>query len=95
MTKIVHSTRIPNNIRRIRQSRHLIIKEVAILMGLKSAAHISHWEKGRKLPSLVNYLRLAAVLRIQPEFLFRELYNQIRGEVQDLKNKYNIHEKYD
>ncbi|SYZ71919.1 hypothetical protein TRIP_C20034 [Candidatus Zixiibacteriota bacterium] len=95
MAKIVHSTEIPNDIRHVRKSRHLVIKEVAKLMGQKSASHIAHWEKGRKLPSLINLFKLAAVLGIQPQFLFQNLYREIRKEIHDAKVKYDIFEQYD
>ncbi|MFA6587593.1 MAG: helix-turn-helix transcriptional regulator [Patescibacteria group bacterium] len=95
MSKIALSPRFPNDIRRIRRSRHLRLKDVAILMGQKSVAHISHWEKGRKIPSLTNLFKLAAILGIQPEFLFLELYRQIRKDVHELNQNHNIFERYD
>ena len=94
MAKIARSKGLSNDLRRIRHSRHLIIEEVAILMGQKSVSHIAHWEKGRKLPSLKNLFKLAAILGVPPQFLFQDLYNEIRKEIHKAKLKHNIFEEY-
>lgn len=95
MSKKTDPPECPNAIRRYRKMRHFKLKEVALLMGLKSASHISHWEKGRKLPSLINCFKLAAVIKCTPDILFNELYKQIQSEIHRRKVKYNVFEKYD
>lgn len=95
MSKKIEPPKYPNAIRQYRRKRHFKLREVALLMGLKSASHISHWEKGRKLPSLVNCFKLAAVIKCAPEVLFSDLHRQIQSEIHRRKVKYNIFEKYD
>jgi len=88
-------SRVPNLIRLYRRKRHFKLKDIALLMNQKSSAHISHWEKGRKLPSLLNCLRLSAILKCPVEILFFELFNSVRKEVLELKKRYNLFETYD
>ena len=52
---------VPNSLRRERKRRHFKLKEVALLTGAKSSSNLSHLESGRKLPTLVTTLKLAAV----------------------------------
>jgi transcriptional regulator with XRE-family HTH domain len=84
-----------NDIRLYRHKRHFRIKDVAKLIGITSSAHVAHWEKGRKRPSLVNCLKLAAVLKTTPDVLFSDLFKQIRTEIYQRKVKFNLFEKYD
>lgn len=70
-----------NNIWKYRMRAGLSQKRVAILMGLKSASHVSDWEKGVKLPSLANAFKLAYVLNILPLELFCDLARAMQQEV--------------
>ena len=45
---------IPNSIKRYRKARGLQQKDVAKVLGLKSASMISRWEKGLCLPNTKN-----------------------------------------
>jgi len=81
MPKNLLSVRPPNQVRRYRKKKNLRIKDVAKLMELSSPSHVSHWEKGRKLPNLTNALKLAAITGCTVEILFLELYNKIRHDV--------------
>lgn len=56
-------------------------KQVAFLMGMKSMAHVSHYECGMKLPGLKNALKLEVILSVPVSFIFAGLYSQIRREV--------------
>ena len=71
----------PNQIRRYRRKRHLRLRDVAYKLELSGAAHISHWEKGRKLPNLENALKLSAIIQCPVEILFFDLFNNIRNEI--------------
>lgn len=62
-----------NNIWKYRTRAGLSQKDVADLMGLKSASHISDWEQGVKQPSLTNTFLLAYALNIMPLELFSDL----------------------
>jgi len=56
-------------------------KQVACLMGLKSVAHISHYERGLKLPGLENAIKLEVILSVPVSFLFPQLTSRIRKEI--------------
>ena len=64
-------------------------------MDKRSSAHISHYEKGRKLPSLRNALYLSAVIGCPVEVLFSQLFNQIRKEVFERQLEHKIFRKYE
>ncbi|MCC6962525.1 MAG: helix-turn-helix transcriptional regulator [candidate division Zixibacteria bacterium] len=54
---------------------------MAKLAGLRTPSHLSHWEKGRKVPNLENALRLSAIIQCPVEILFYDLFNAIRHDV--------------
>ena len=98
MSKTKTKTKVtakPNLIRLYRRKRHFKLKDIALLMNQKSSAHISHWEKGRKMPNLINALKLSAILKCPVEILFSDLFNSIRNEVFELKKRHNLYERYD
>lgn len=72
---------LSNQIRRYRRMRNLRLREVSALVGLTSPSHVSHWEKGRKLPKLKNALKLSAIIQCPVEILFNALFNDIRHDV--------------
>lgn len=78
-----------NQIRRYRLKRNLRLREVTRLVGLTSPAHLSHWEKGRKLPKLINALKLSAVIGSPVEILFKELFDEIRHDIFIQRNGVN------
>jgi transcriptional regulator with XRE-family HTH domain len=51
----------PNNLRKFRNERGLLQKDVARLLGLQCEDRISHWEKGYRVPSLKNLMKLCAL----------------------------------
>lgn len=79
--------RIPNQIRCYRRRRNLKLRQVAKLAGLRTPSHLSHWEKGRKTPSLENALRLSAIIQCPVEILFIDMFNVIRHDVFLKKNQ--------
>jgi len=84
-----------NQIRNYRHQRKLRLRDVADLVGQTSVAHISHWEKGRKLPSLANALRLSAAIKCPVEVLFLELFNQLRNETHANQTRHRIKLTYE
>ena len=72
---------IPNRLRKFRRVRGLTQKEVAQILGLKSASIISRWENGATLPSFINALRLAAIYRSLVDALFLDFLRSIRREM--------------
>ena len=79
--------RIPNQIRCYRRRRNLKLRQVAKLAGLRTPSHLSHWEKGRKNPSLENALRLSAIIQCPVEILFIDMFNVICHDVFLKKNQ--------
>lgn len=73
----------PNQIRVYRRRRNLRLRQVASLAGLRSVSHVSHWEKGRKIPTLTNALKLSAIINCPVEVLFFDLFNSIRHGIRD------------
>jgi transcriptional regulator with XRE-family HTH domain len=54
---------------------------VALLLGHKDASTLSDYERGERLPSLVNAFRLSIILRVPVEFLFPGDYEQLRNTI--------------
>lgn len=56
-------------------------QQVATILGYHCSADISHYEHGRKLPSLVTALKLEIVYRVPAAFLFPELYVELKDKL--------------
>jgi hypothetical protein len=54
---------------------------VAHLLGHQDTSTFCDYERGERLPSLVNALRLGIILRTPVEFLFGELSDSLKGEI--------------
>lgn len=74
---------LPNQVRFYRRKRNLRLCEVAMAAGLGSVSHVAHWEKGRKLPSLKNALKLSAIIQCPVEVLFFDLFDSLRDEIRE------------
>lgn len=86
----------PNNqLQAYRNRRKLRLRDVALLVGQQEAAHISHWEKGARVPSLDNALRLSAALKCPVEILFFDRFSQLRETVYEQRNKHAIRLTYE
>lgn len=72
---------VPNLLRKYRRIRGLSQKQVARILGLKSASRVSRWEKGSCIPSHVNVIRLCVVYRTMADALFRDLSRTLREEI--------------
>ena len=73
---------IPNCLKRYRKARGLQQKDVAKVLGLKSASMISRWEKGLCLPNTKNLFKLAILYRTMSDALFIDMIKQMRNEIQ-------------
>lgn len=76
-----------NYLRKYRRSRGLLQKEVAEILGLKSASAISRWEKGLCLPSTKNLFKLASLYRTMVEALYMDQLRTLRFELQKTEAK--------
>lgn len=79
--KNIKSKTINNCLRRHRKARGLQQKEVAEILGLKSASMISRWEKGLCLPSVLNLFKLAVLYRTMADALFIDLVRALRSDL--------------
>lgn len=69
---------IQNRLRIYRKSRGLSQKEVAEIISLGSPTQISRWERGERLPNLVQALRLSALYKRLVNDLFFDLFQEQR-----------------
>lgn len=72
---------IPNSLRRYRRVRGMKQKEVARILGIKSASMISRWEKGITLPSTENAFKLAAIYRTMVDALYMDYLVRLKDEI--------------
>ena len=73
---------IPNCLRRYRKARGLKQRDVAKVLGLKSASMISRWENGLCMPNTLNLFRLASLYRTMADALFIDLLRALRNDLQ-------------
>jgi transcriptional regulator with XRE-family HTH domain len=71
----------PNKLDIYRRRMRFSQRQVAHLLGHKDSSAWSDYERGERLPSLANALRLAIILRTPVEFLFYELHDQLRDKI--------------
>ncbi|OGC95058.1 MAG: hypothetical protein A2W25_04635 [candidate division Zixibacteria bacterium RBG_16_53_22] len=90
MPKVLGYQAPPNQIRWYRKKRKLRIRDVLVLMALSSPSQIAHWEKGRKVPTLTNALKLSAAIGCPVEVLFIDRFQKLRKEVSERRIKCNI-----
>lgn len=76
-----HTTEKHNRLDIYRRGMKFSLGHVAHLLGHKTTAALSTYERGRRLPSLVNALRLGIILRTPVEFLFYSLNDTLRKEI--------------
>jgi transcriptional regulator with XRE-family HTH domain len=56
-------------------------KDVALLLGLKTASMVTRWERGERVPTLENGLRLSQIYRTPVEALFADLVAPLKEEL--------------
>jgi len=71
----------PNSLDIYRRRMKLRQEQIAHLLGYKDNSAWSKYERGVRLPSLVNALKLGIVLRVPVEFLFHALYDDLRTRI--------------
>ena len=62
-------------------------RTVARLLGRPDATLLCGWEQGKALPPLVRALSLGIILRVPVEFLFPELYEQLRNQIREQEER--------
>ena len=78
---------IPNCLRKYRKARGLKQKDVARILGIKSASMVSRWEKGLCMPSTFNLFRLATLYRTMADALFVDVLRALRDDVYKREEK--------
>ena len=74
---------IPNSLRKHRRARGLSQKDVAAMLGLKSASIISRWENGACLPTTRNVFKLAVLYRAMVDALYFDLLRSLRQQLRE------------
>lgn len=82
-----------NSLRKHRKARGLKQKEVANILGLKSASMVSRWENGHCMPKLQNIFKLAILYRTMADGLFIDLRRLLKEEI--LKAEEELLQKQD
>lgn len=73
--------KIPNSLWTFRKKQGLSQKRVAFFLGHKTSSQLSHYERGGKLPGLMNALRLEIIYQVPVAFLFANLYQVLKEEI--------------
>lgn len=60
---------------------------VAHLLGHRDTATFREFERGERLPSLINAFRLGIILRVPVEFLFPALYDGLKNGIRAEEEK--------
>jgi transcriptional regulator with XRE-family HTH domain len=68
--------------------------QVSILLGHKRPAMLSEYENGRTMPPLPVALKLGIVLRVPVEFLFGDLYQDMREQIREKEDTSGIHPNF-
>lgn len=76
-----HQHTLANALDRYRQRMGLKLSDVAHLLGHADTSALAAFERGSRLPSLRNALRLSIILRVPVEFLFPALYDDLRQRI--------------
>lgn len=71
-----------NHLRLYRKKNGLSQKEIATLMGYRTATAVSHYERGAKLPNLTNALKLEIILHTPTAYLFGDLYTSLKRTIE-------------
>lgn len=81
----------PNNLRELRKAKGMLQIEVAQLLGHLNSDRVSDWEKGYAMPSVANLFKLAVILDLPAEDIYREIRATAAKEVEEkrvsLKNE--------
>ena len=70
-----------NRLDYFRRQRRFSTSHVGHLLGHKDSSTYCDYERGDRLPTLVNAFRLGAILRTPVEFLFPDLYDGLRDAI--------------
>jgi transcriptional regulator with XRE-family HTH domain len=75
------SSRVPSYLRRARRSWGLTQRELALLLGTKSRAHVSRLEREKRSPSVESLIACLVLFGATAPELFPSLYSHIEETV--------------
>jgi len=78
---------IPNNLKKYRRMMGFSQKDVAEMLGMKSASCISRWENGSSIPSWVHILKMSFLYSTLPNQLYGDLWHEVQNELREKKMK--------
>jgi transcriptional regulator with XRE-family HTH domain len=78
---------ITNSLWTYRKKMGFSQKRAAYFIGLKATNALSRYEHGRKLPNLINALKLEIIYRTPVAFLFAGLYEKLKKEIRGKEEK--------
>lgn len=81
-------THKPNNLDIYRRRMKFSQKHVARLLGYSGSTVWSKYERGERLPSLPNALKLGIILRVPVEFLFNVLHDDLRHTIRSAEERF-------
>lgn len=73
--------RFQNRLDYYRRRMKFLTSRVGQFLGHKDSSTYRDYERGERLPSLINAFRLSIILRTPVEFLFGELYDHLKREI--------------
>jgi transcriptional regulator with XRE-family HTH domain len=79
----VASQKLPNYLRTHRKRLALSQKDIAFLLGVKSGAKVSHYERFTRLPSLKTALAFEFLFQIPVRELFEGLYQESERKIEE------------
>lgn len=79
----------PNNLDIYRRRMKFSQEQVAHLLGHKDNSAWSKYERGERLPSLVNALKLGIIMRVPVEFLFHMLHDELRDQIRAEEERFS------
>ena len=71
-----------NRIWKYRHIHNLSQQDIGAYFSYKTASTISNWEHGKKIPTLMNALRLSQILHSSVETLFPGLTHYLKSEIE-------------
>ena len=63
-------------------------QDVATLLGHKTAAHVSGYERGVRLPSLKTVLKLEVILCVPVASLYSDLHHELKQKIIEARSQF-------
>lgn len=82
---VINLVRTGENIRRLRESRGLTVRDVQAYFGFEAPQAIYKWERGKSIPTVDNLLALAYLFDVKMDeiIILCTHFHIIAGELQD------------